>query len=156
MSEDKEKSLQFLALGTMVDVEDMDAALDTKYVVVARAVGKNTSGQTILRYRLAPHPAGNTPANQADLLTVEGSKITKIYSEGYRDEKDDIFLEQMLAQMTGDLKKMKTEVKAPPVKSTEQAKATSPLPEEKQSSKEKEEERLRQDPFYKFRKKEVK
>ena len=44
----KEKNLQFLGLGSVIDINHMEALLDTFYVIVARAVGKDKEGNTIL------------------------------------------------------------------------------------------------------------
>ncbi|MFC4652341.1 DUF4176 domain-containing protein [Lactococcus nasutitermitis] len=151
MSEENEKKLKFLGLGTMVEVENTAALPDTKYVVIARAVGKNREGETILRYRLAPHPFGDVSANQGDILTVEESEITNTYVEGYRDKKDDDFLDDMMKQMTGALKEVKTTEKAViPIKDVEVKEKI--LVVEQHFDINKEQEMLKQDPFYKFRK----
>lgn len=122
----------------MVEVDDMDALPDTKYVVVARAVGKNATGQTLLRYRVAPHPFGNVPNHEDEILTVEDSKITTVYTEGYSDKKDDDFLENMLAAMSGAIKKMKKNPEHDVVKTIlkeEQVVVSTPIQAERQEEK---------------------
>ena len=52
-----DEHVKFLGLGTVVEVDDMDALKDTKYVVMARAIGQDSNGETILRYMLAPPPS---------------------------------------------------------------------------------------------------
>jgi len=157
--------LTFLGLGSMVDVDDMDALADTKYVVIARAVGKNSAGGVILRYRLAPHPSGITPSNADEILTVEGSKITHIYTKGYVDEKDDVFLSTKLQELTGSKVNAKaiTQPKPSNSKITEETTAstsgqTSPTTQASLGASVPEtvvqqaDEKLKIDPFYKFRK----
>ena len=94
------EELKFLGLGSMVEVEDMDALKDTKYVVIARAVGKNSNDATVLRYMLAPHPFGDVPKQKDNILIVTDNQITKIHVEGYVDIKDDQFLEELLGNLS--------------------------------------------------------
>jgi hypothetical protein len=162
--------LTFLGLGSMVDVDDMDALADTKYVVIARAVGKNSAGGVILRYRLAPHPSGITPSNDDDILTVEGSKITHVYTKGYVDAKDDVFLSNKLQELTGSKVNAKALTQPKPSNSNIAEETTAStnaqtnrnaqvslgasVPETVvQQAEEKADEKLKTDPFYKFRKK---
>lgn len=143
----------------MVEVDDMDALKDTKYVVFARAVGKNSDGETILRYMLAPHPFGDVPKQKDNILTVEGSQITKVHVEGYVDKKDDQFLEELFVSIGQIISKASNNsATPPPPQEDEESKKAAQLAKEKTEKEEaerleQERERLRRDPFYKFRKK---
>jgi hypothetical protein len=152
MSDEETKGLKFLGLGSMVDVNDMDALPDTKYVVIARGVGKNSSGQRILRYRLAPHPIGITPDNQDKLLTVEEAAITQVFSEGYRDEEDDAFLDGILEKLSGSSVEKRASNRSATTEEVQAPVATKVSEDEKLAE---EQEKLKQDPFYKFRHKEA-
>ncbi|HAP14669.1 MAG TPA: hypothetical protein DCZ00_01970 [Lactococcus sp.] len=148
MSENAKK-LQFLGLGSVVEIDHMDALADTLYVIVARAVGKDSSGETILRYQVAPHPQGGS-ARQADaIITLAESDITKIVYEGYRDEKDDKFLSDMIAGMEKAIKKMGSSPKATAI--PQEKKEEKPVVSEPPKV-EDEKELLKRDPFYKFKK----
>ena len=154
--------LKFLGLGSMVDVNDMDALKDTKHVVIARAVGKDSKGATILRYMVAPHPFGDVPKQKDNILIVAESHITKVHVRGYVDEKDDQLLEEFLEGMNQTISKTNTsadKVSAPAISVEEEASKKEALLAQEQAKKEEmkrlelEKEQLRRDPFYKFRKK---
>lgn len=144
---EKEEKLQFLGLGSVVEIEHMDALTDTLYFIVARAVGKDSSGQTILRYQVAPHPEGATKKHEDKIITLSEGDISKTIFEGYCDEKDDIFLSEMLEGMEQAIKKMKTSSNHStiPLKKVEEVPAT-PVPQIEDES-----ELLKKDPFYKFK-----
>lgn len=156
----QDEELKFLGLGSVVDVDSIEKIPDTKYFVIARAVGKDSSGQTILRYRLCPHPMGLTPTTEEEVLTVEGKQITEVYLQGYSDEKDDAFLETFLAKMSNDIKEItkKQPQTNPPENSkevVEEKNQESVTVQNEKLEKTKEHEKMKKDPFYKFRKKEV-
>lgn len=138
---EKEEKLQFLGLGSVVEIEHMDALTDTLYFIVARAVGKDSSGQTILRYQVAPHPFGATPSQQ--IVTLAETDIIKVVHEGYQDNKDDSFLTTLLEKMAG----------SPPLPKKEKLEDPhSKNIEVKLPKVEDEKEILKRDPFYKFKK----
>lgn len=140
---EKEEKLQFLGLGSVVEIDHMDALTDTLYFIVARAVGKDSSGQTILRYQVAPHPDGDTPSQQ--IVTLAETDIVKVVHEGYQDNKDDSFLTTLLEKMAG----------TPPLPKKEKLEAShSKKIEVKPPKVEDEKEILKRDPFYKFKRKE--
>lgn len=140
---EKEEKLQFLGLGSVVEIEHMDALTDTLYFIVARAVGKDSSGQTILRYQVAPHPDGATPSQQ--IVTLAETDIIKVIHEGYQDNKDDSFLTALLEKMAG----------APPLPTKEKVETSeSKKTEVKPPKVEDEKEILKRDPFYKFKREE--
>lgn len=156
------KTLKFLGLGSMVEVNDMDALPETKYVVIARAVGKNSNDATILRYMVAPHPFGDVPKQTDNILVVEEHNIKKVHVEGYVDEKDDRLLEEFLDGMKQTISKTNfsaDKVSAPPTAEEEEVEKKTALLAQKQAENEElkrlelEKEQLRRDPFYKFRKK---
>lgn len=65
-----EKKLKFLGLGTIVEVDDLISLPKTKYVVIARAIGRNKDDSTLLRYMVAPHPFGNVPDQEENILRI--------------------------------------------------------------------------------------
>ncbi|GAB2025551.1 DUF4176 domain-containing protein [Lactovum odontotermitis] len=152
MSKKEENISRFLGLGTMVEVDDMDALRETKYVVIARAVGKSTTGQTVLRYRIVPHPLGVIEATEEQILTVEASQVVKVDNEGYSDEKDDNYLDELLGQMTGSLKEMVASVNKNPEVQEEILEEVFNAQKEKEDQTIKEKAMLVRDPFYKFKK----
>lgn len=146
------KKLKFLGLGSMVEIDDMDALLDTKYMIIARAVGKNSKGETILRYQVAPHPFGNIPSQKENILTISESQVKEIISQGYTDEKDEALLNELLSKMNQAINSSVTKVDnlEEQRKLELQAQESKRLEDERL---EKEQVLLRRDPFYKFRKK---
>ncbi|WP_285004870.1 DUF4176 domain-containing protein [Lactococcus garvieae] len=138
---EKEEKLQFLGLGSVVEIEHMDALTDTLYFIVARAVGKDSSGQTILRYQVAPHPFGATPSQQ--IVTLAETDIIKVVHEGYQDNKDDSFLTTLLEKMAGASHLPKKEKLEDPHSKNIEVKPPK-LQDEKEI--------LKRDPFYKFKK----
>ena len=156
------EELKFLGLGSMVEVEDMDALKDTKYVVIARAVGKNSNDATVLRYMLAPHPFGDVPKQKDNILIVTDNQITKIHVEGYVDIKDDQFLEELLGNLSQTVSRENTtttKISTNQASEDEEENKKSELLAQEQVERDEakrvayEKEQLRRDPFYKFRKK---
>lgn len=130
------KTLKFLGLGSMVEVDDMDA----------------------------PHPFGDVPKQKDNILVVGESNIKKVHVEGYVDEKDDRLLEEFLDGMKQTISKTNfsaDKVSAPLTseKEEEEVEKKAALHAQKQAENEElkrlelEKEQLRRDPFYKFRKK---
>lgn len=145
----KNEKLQFLGLGSMVEIDHMDALTDTLYTIVARAVGKDGEGKTILRYQVAPHPQGGSAKQADDIITLAESSITKVVHEGYHDEKDEVFLSKMITGMENAIKNMSSNTKKekPVTQEKEPEKIVVPLPPKVEDEKE----LLKKDPFYKFR-----
>lgn len=154
-----DKQLAFLGLGTIVEVDDMDALKHTKYVVIARAIGQDSNGETMLRYMLAPHPYGNVADQKEKILRVTASQITNIIHEGYTDELDTKLLDDLEDVMRETLTQVvsgsKSEVDEKS-NSDEKVKQVTPLvgqePKHAAVQKLEEENILKRDPFYKFRK----
>ncbi|MGM0332984.1 DUF4176 domain-containing protein [Enterococcus sp. AZ050] len=149
------KKLKFLGLGSMVKIDDMDALLDTKYVIIARAVGKNTKGETILRYQVAPHPFGSIPSQKENILTISESQVKEILTQGYIDEKDETLLNELLSKMNQAINSPAINVKTEVDNLEEQRKLELQAQEAKKLEDDrlkKEQDLLRRDPFYKFRK----
>lgn len=154
-----DKQLAFLGLGTIVEVDDMDGLKHTKYLVIARAIGQDSNGETMLRYMLAPHPFGNVADQKENILRVTASQITNIIHEGYTDELDTKLLEDLEDVMRETLTQVvsgsKSEVDEKS-NSDEQVKQVTPLvgqePKLAAAKKLEEEKILTRDPFYKFRK----
>ena len=153
----KDKKLKFLGLGSVVEVNSMEALKDTKYFVIARAIGQNSEGDTILRYMLAPHPFGDIPNQQENILKVMDSEITKVIHEGYTDVLDEQFLEDLEQQMRDSLAQSNSSLASQAIqkKDTEQG-TKQVLLQKKQEAKKlaeeklNEQEMLKRDPFYKF------
>ena len=141
----KDEKLQFLGLGSMVEIDHMDALADTLYTIVARAVGKDGDGKTILRYQVAPHPQGDTPSQ--NIITLAESSIKKVVHEGYRDDRDESFLLNMLKKMAGAPALPPKEKKEPIVSKDTELRTVVVQPKIDD-----EKELLKRDPFYKFRK----
>jgi len=161
MSKETTLKDELLGLGSIVEVDDMDAYPDMKYVIIARAIGKNSGGTTILRYRVAPHPEGITSTNEDEVLTVEGSKITTVYQAGYMDAEDEAFLAHHL-QSLGEQPPIKVKPKQDTTASTKvtttaatATNAPAVTTSEPLEAKDERKERalLQADPFYKLRKK---
>lgn len=157
----KEKKLKFLGLGSVVEVDSIEAIKDTKYFVIARAIGQDSKGNTIFRYMLAPHPFGDVPNQQENILKVMASEITKVIHEGYTDVLDEQLLEDLEQKMRGSLAQMgispasqSTQKKDSQADDDKQILLEKEQEAKKLAEKEKlnEQEMLKRDPFYKFRK----
>lgn len=155
-----DEHVKFLGLGTVVEVDDMDALKDTKYVVMARAIGQDSNGETILRYMLAPHPHGDVPDQKDNILRITASQIKQVIYEGYTDELDEKLLDDLENTMRGALAQVKSNSKAESNgqnNSDEPVKQTVPFVQQEiekvvENQELKEKELLKKDPFYKFRK----
>lgn len=143
------KNFQFLGLGSIVEIDHMDALADTLYVIVARAVGKDVDEKTILRYQVAPHPQGGSAKQADDIITLAEVSITKVVYEGYHDDKDEAFLSKLITSMENELKNVGSAPKKETIGSQakEPQKKVVPLPPKVEDEKE----LLKKDPFYKFR-----
>lgn len=119
---------RFLPLGSMLQLKETedDSLL---YFIVARAITKNSTGEIVPRYKVAPHPCGDTP-NQ-EVFSINATQIVKVLLEGFENDKDKEFVENMLEKMVNSPKQVASK--------------------EKTVSKG-EVEKLKVDPFYKFRK----
>lgn len=133
----------FLPLGSMVYLEDKDAYGTMLFLIVARAIARNEHGEVTSRYKVAPHPFGDIPSEQ--IFSIKASDISEVVYEGFSNEVDRQFLEGLIGQMTN----AKSNPTPPQTKST-----TIPEPQEVEEieSEEDEKEKLKADPFYKFRK----
>ena len=106
------------------------------YFVVARAIKKNESDEIVPRYRVAPHPHGDVPTQE--VFSIEVTQIVEVLFEGYENERDVDFVEDLIGRMTNSPKQftVQKKVETQPEKTPE----------------EDEKEKLKRDPFYKFRK----
>ncbi|EPI09171.1 DUF4176 domain-containing protein [Enterococcus faecalis] len=128
----------FLPLGSMVYLEDKDAYGTMLFLIVARAIASNEHGEIISRYKVAPHPFGDIPSEQ--IFSIKSGDISEVVFEGFSNEDDNQFLEDLIGQMTN----AKSNPTTPQTKST--------VIPESQEVEEVEKEKLKADPFYKFRK----
>lgn len=126
---------RFLPLGSMLQLKETedDSLL---YFIVARAIAKNNTGEIVPRYKVAPHPYGDTP-NQ-EVFSIDATQIVKVLFEGYENNKDVEFVENMFERMTNTLEQSNSKTNSSPINVNK--------------SQEEEIENLRKDPFYKFRK----
>jgi len=143
------ESLKILGLGSIVEVDDMDALADTLYFVIARAIGKDGQGKTILRYQVAPHPGGAPEKDRDLVLTIAEAAITKVVFEGYLEEKDEAYLEDLVEGLTGVVKKSGGLKKTPALSAVPTPATPTPSPAKVEDEKA----LLQKDAFYKFRKK---
>ena len=126
---------KFLPLGSMSKLKGTED--DTLlYFVVARAIKKNESDEIVPRYRVAPHPHGDVPTQE--VFSIEVTQIVEVLFEGYENERDVDFVEDLIGRMTNSPKQftVQKKVETQPEKTPE----------------EDEKEKLKRDPFYKFRK----
>ena len=86
----------FLPLGTILQISEADYK-EQLYFVVARAITKLDSDEIVSRYRIAPHPYGDTPSQE--ILSINSEQITKVIFEGYKNQQDEEFLEELLKKM---------------------------------------------------------
>lgn len=87
------------------------------------------------RYKVAPHPVGDIPTEE--VFSIEDSQIVEVVFEGYENEADKDFLDDLLGRMSN----------APAQAPVQQKEQTAP----QTSPEEEEQEKLKKDPFYKFR-----
>ncbi|EGO2826332.1 DUF4176 domain-containing protein [Enterococcus faecalis] len=133
----EELSTPFLALGSVIRLnEGIHGAM--LFFIVARAIAKNNDGKIISRYKVAPHPFGDVPTE--NVFSIRHDEISEVVFEGYTNEIDNKFLESLITKMTN--------AKDIPVA---QPTAQVVAPNESEEIVD-EKEKLKKDPFYKFRK----
>lgn len=115
----------FLPLGSIVKLTKEEE--DKNYMIVARAIFKNPDETIVPRYKVSTHPYGVVPTQE--LLLVEDAEIQEVLFTGFENQEDIDFLDSMLERMANFV----------------------PRPVEEKKPELTEEERLQQDPFYKFR-----
>lgn len=153
----EENSFRFLPLGTFVKLKDRG---DKIFVVVARALQKGNQG-IYVKYRLAEHPDGDKP--NARLPIVADDQVVEIVHEGYKNKDDDNFLEDIIekAKQAQQSKIPVEEIPEPNFtisldtsNTVQNLTATSKTLSHIQASDSlnDSEERLKKDPFYKFKK----
>jgi hypothetical protein len=123
----------FLSLGSILKLKDTED--DTLlYVVIARAIMENEDEEIVPRYRVVAHPQGVVPTQE--VLTINATQITEVIFEGYSDDSDTQLLKGLLDMVENDVESANKE---------EVEEDTSEEPELDEA------ERLKIDPFYKFR-----
>lgn len=125
----------FLPLGAAVKVQDDDDV----YVLISRAFMQSAEGEILTGYQAVIYPVGH--GSQIPLQVVYGSEITEVLSTGYSDNREDGFVEQRLQELRDRIESADEEDDAP--------EETNEQDEEDVLT---HEERLAEDPFYKFRK----
>lgn len=130
----EEMSTPFLPLGSILRLEEPenDRML---YVVVARAIAKNELDEIFSRYKVAPHPFGDVPSQE--VFTISADQIAEVIFEGYSDQKDQEFLDDLLIKMANG------PIVVPETPEPEVIQEPEPILDEA--------EQLQEDPFYKFR-----
>lgn len=129
---------EFLPLGSIVRLEGTDHD-NWLYFIVARAITRGEEEDIIPRYRVAPHPFGDTPSQE--VFSIRDSQIVEVIFKGYQDREDEKFLDGLFELMEGSLK---DEGGGKVV--------ANPTPTLSPVQKVNEGELLKKDPFYKFRK----
>lgn len=87
---------QFLPLGSVLKLKET-ANDSLYYFIVARAIAKNEKGEVVSRYKVAPHPFGDVPSQE--VFSIEVGQIVEVVFEGFSNETDKKFLENLLSQM---------------------------------------------------------
>ena len=105
------------------------------YLVVARAIAKNEMDDIFSRYKVAPHPFGDVPSQE--VFTISADQIAEVIFEGYSDQKDQEFLDDLLLKMANG------PIVVPEAPEPEEIQEPEPIIDET--------EQLQKDPFYKFR-----
>lgn len=126
----------FLPLGSIVRLEETEHD-DWLYFIVARAITKGGGDIIVPRYRVAPHPFGDTPTQE--VFSIRDSQIVEVVFKGYENQEDENFLNKLFQMMENAGTDQKQVVKETPT----------PIPAKKEVE---EDELLKNDPFYKFRK----
>ena len=131
----------FLGLGSIVKVENGNNK--GLFVVLARGAMKQGEDGAIPRYLVGPHPYGNAPDQET--FPLLDSEINEVIFEGYSDEADKEFTEDLLYQMEHG--------KRPSKIAKQFTEGLTDIPEAKENEEELSEERLKRktDPFYKLR-----
>ncbi|MBC1925541.1 DUF4176 domain-containing protein [Listeria innocua] len=127
------KETTLLPLGTAVSIKNDDS----KYIIMARAIIKQTTGEMIAKYKAVPHPFGESKSYKT--ITIAATEITKVEHLGYEDELDKKFIQERLDNAP-EQPNSPTETAATPASSTKTVQAEKPL------------DRPYDDPFYKLRK----
>lgn len=132
----------FLPLGSVLKLTGTDND-ELFYMIVARAVAITETEDIVPRYRVAPHPYGDIPSQE--IFSISAREIVEILFRGYADQADDDFLAHLIEQAS------KGEKLIPSVaQSGAQTAQPTPLAQPKPVMDEAA--RLKEDPFYKFRK----
>lgn len=127
-------STPFLPLGSILRLEEPEND-QILYVVVARAIAKNDLDEIFSRYKVAPHPFGDVPSQE--VFTVSADQIAEVIFEGYSDQKDQEFIDDLLIKMANG------PIVVPEAPESEVIPEPAPILNEA--------EQLQADPFYKFR-----
>ncbi|EOH97197.1 hypothetical protein BCR22_02615 [Enterococcus plantarum] len=130
----EEMSTPFLPLGSILRLEEPEND-QILYVVVARAIAKNEMDAIFSRYKVAPHPFGDVPSQE--VFTISADQIAEVIFEGYSDQNDQEFLEDLLVKMANG------PIVVPEAPEPEVIQEPEPILDEA--------EQLQEDPFYKFR-----
>ncbi|MPQ22114.1 DUF4176 domain-containing protein [Carnobacterium divergens] len=131
----KEKmNTPFLPLGSILRLEEPEDN-QMLYLVVARAIAKNEMDDIFSRYKVAPHPFGDVPSQE--VFTIGADQIAEVIFEGYSDQKDQEFLDDLLLKMANG------PIVVPEAPESEAIQEPEPIIDET--------EQLQKDPFYKFR-----
>ncbi|AYG00469.1 DUF4176 domain-containing protein [Lactococcus allomyrinae] len=85
--------VSLLPLGTILKLKNDEISR----IIVARAIKKDNSGIILDRYKVAPHPEGDTP--NTEVFSIEADQIEKVIFKGYSDEADEKFLNQLIKMM---------------------------------------------------------
>jgi hypothetical protein len=88
--------IQMLGLGSIVKAEIEEMPKGALCVVLARGLMPAADGYSV-RYRVARHPFGDV--KEQITVTIRETQITEVIFEGYKDSADDIFVENLVAQI---------------------------------------------------------
>lgn len=131
-------SEKFLPLGTAIKVnkKDDEGEVDQGvYVIISRAFMNTTEEGIIAGYQCVLYPQGF--GEKFKRYVVKETEVSEVLTTGYSDEQEVDFITHRLSELTERLK-------------------SPPAPIQKvvsvESAQKEHEERLKQDPFYKFRK----
>lgn len=129
-----EMNTPFLPLGSILRLEEVEDN-QSLYLVVARAIAKNELDEIFSRYKVAPHPFGDVPSQE--VFTISANEIAEVMFEGYSDQNDQDFLDDLLIKMANG------PVVIPDDPAIVVFQEPEPIIDESV--------KLREDPFYKFR-----
>lgn len=129
-----EMNTPFLPLGSILRLEEVEDN-QSLYLVVARAIAKNELDEIFSRYKVAPHPFGDVPSQE--VFTISANEIAEVMFEGYSDQNDQDFLDDLLIKMANG------PVVVPDDPAIVVFQEPEPIIDESV--------KLREDPFYKFR-----
>ena len=124
------EKLKVLSLGTMVRLSQNP---EEEYLVVARTISQ-VGGKNIVRYMLLNHPYGGD--SHYPPIAAEAGEISEVLLEGYSDAKDEVYIQELLAEAEQEEKVSDSEssevvekVESSPIESTEVSSESHPLPE---------------------------